>query len=72
MAESLSIEYTHLLDMAKEEDGEIKAATYLRNLNRVESQRKIHRNIRSMRKIKGGCTSGVQVSDIDETVKEYI
>ena len=45
MAESLSIEYTHLLDMAKEEDGEIKAATYLMNLNRVEEQHRIHRNI---------------------------
>ena len=46
MTESLSIEYRHRLSIAKEEAVEIKAAAYLRNLNRVEAQRRIHRNIR--------------------------
>ena len=37
MVESLSIEYRHRLAIAKEEAGEIKAITYLRNLNIVEA-----------------------------------
>ena len=36
MADSLRLEYRHQLAAAKEEAGEIKAATYIRNLNRVE------------------------------------
>ena len=73
MAETLSIEYRHHLAIAKEEAGEIKDITYLRSLNRVEAQRRIHRNIRVMeKKLKGGCTSRVQVTNIDGTVKEYI
>ena len=41
MAESLSLEYRTKLALAKEEAGERKAATYLRNLNRIEGQRKL-------------------------------
>ena len=58
MAESLSVEYRQRLALAKEQAGEIKAATCLRNLNRIEAQRRIHRNIRVMeQKYKGGSTS---------------
>ena len=35
MAESLSLDYRHQLAAAKEAAGEIKAATYIRSLNRV-------------------------------------
>ena len=33
---------------AKEEAGEMKAAVYLRNRNRIENQRRIARNIKRM------------------------
>ena len=46
--------------LAKEEAGEIKAASYLRNMNHVEAQRRLFRNIRHMEgKTKGGSTSKV-------------
>ena len=55
MAESTSLEHRHQLAAAKEAAGEIKAATYIRSLNRVEKQRKLFQNIRQMEmKIKGG------------------
>ena len=46
MAESLSLEYRTRLANAKEEVGEMEAATYLRNRNRIEYQRKVARYCR--------------------------
>ena len=58
LAESLSLEYRTQLAIAKEEAGETKAASYIRNLNHIEAQRRLFRNIRFMEgKTKGGCTS---------------
>ena len=58
IAESLSYEYRTELALAKEEAGEMKAATFLRIANNIESQRRMYRNIRHMEgKVKGGCTS---------------
>ena len=72
MAESLSLEYRTKLALAKEEAGEIKAATYLRNLNRIEGQRKLFRNIRVMEeKIKGGSTSKVTITSSTGETIEY-
>ena len=60
LADSLSLEYRTQLALAKEETGELKAATFLRNMNHEEAQRRIFRNIRHMEgKVKGGCTSKV-------------
>ena len=60
--ESLSIEYRSQLALAKEEAGEIKAATFLKNQNHIEAQRRLFRNIRHMEgKIKGGSTSKVTI-----------
>ena len=60
LAESLILEYRTQLVLAKEEAGEIKAAIFLRNMNHVEAQRRLFRNIRHMEgKIKGGCTAKV-------------
>ena len=50
MAISLNLEYRTKLAEAKEEAGEIKAAVYIRNLNRIEEERKIFQNIRVMEK----------------------
>ena len=58
--ESLSVEYRTQLAAAKEEAGEIKAATFIRNLHHVETQRRLFRNIRHMEgKLKGGSTNKV-------------
>ena len=60
LAESLSREYRTQLAIAKEEAGEMTAATYLKTRNRIEAQRRLYRNIRYMEgKIKGECTSKV-------------
>jgi hypothetical protein len=60
LAESLSREYRTRLAIAKEEAGEMTAATYLKTRNRIEAQRRLYRNIRYMEgKIKGECTSKV-------------
>ena len=48
MAVSLSLEYRTKLALAKEEAGEVKAAEYIRSLNRIEAQRKLYQNIRVM------------------------
>ena len=73
MAESLSLEYRHQLAAAKEAAGEIKAATYIRSLNRVEKQRKLFQNIRQMEmKIKGGSTNKVVVTQEDGETVEYV
>ena len=76
-AESLSLEYRTQLALAKEEAGEVKAATYIRNLNHIEAQRRLFRNIRHMEgKSKGGCTSKVikqvGLDQIEFTKKEDI
>ena len=56
--------------MVKEEAGELKAATFLRNMNHVEAQRRLFRNIRHMEgKVKGGCTSKV-IKTIDGIEEE--
>ena len=77
LAESLSLEYRTQLALAKEEAGEIKAAAYLRNMNHVEAQRRLFRNIRHTEgKIRGGCTSKVITKidgiDVELTDKEDI
>ena len=76
-AESLSLEYRTQLALAKEEAGEVEAATYIRNLNHIEAQRRLFRNIRHMEgKSKGGCTSKVikqvGLDQIEFTKKEDI
>ena len=66
--ESLSIEYRTQLAMAKEAAGETKAASYLRNINHIEAQRRLFRNIRHMEgKQKGGSTSKVMITTDDST-----
>ena len=73
MAESLSLEYRTRLALAKEEAGEIEAATFIRNMNALEDQRKLFRNIRHMEgKIKGGNTSKVVVTAPDGSIKEFV
>ena len=72
MAESLSLEYRQQLAAAKEAAGEITAATYIRNLNRVEQQRRVFQNIRRMEdKVKGGSTNKVIITEENGDVKEY-
>ena len=46
MAEDISLEYRTRLSMVKEEAREMKAATFLRNQNRVEEQRRVAINMR--------------------------
>ena len=46
IAKNLSLEYRNQLAKAKEDAGETKAATYLRNLDSIESTRRLFRNIR--------------------------
>ena len=59
-AELLSLEYRTQLAMAKEAAGEGDAAVFLRNMNHLETTRKMFRNIRQMeKKCRGGCTSKV-------------
>ena len=73
MADSLSLEYRTRLALAKEEAGEIKAATFMRNMNTLEAQRKIYRNIRHMEgKIKGGNTSKVVITAPDGSAEEFV
>jgi sensor c-di-GMP phosphodiesterase-like protein len=65
-AESLSREYRHQLAAAKEDAGNIPAATHLRNMNRIESQRQLFRNIRYMEeKLMAGSTTQVTVTSPD-------
>ena len=69
--ESLSLEYRTQLAVAKEEAGEVKAATFLKNQNFIESQRRLFRNIRHMEcKVKGMSTSKVTVHS-EEGIQEY-
>ena len=50
----------------------MKTAVYLRNLNRIEQQRKFFQNIRQMeKKIKGGSTNRVIVTNEIGEVVEY-
>jgi hypothetical protein len=71
-AESLSLEYRTQLAMAKEEAGEMKAATAIRNMNRIEGQRRLFRRIRHIEgKIKGGNTTQVTITSQDGSRKEY-
>ena len=66
MANELSLEYRLKLAMVKEEAGELKAAVFLRNQNRIEEQRRVARNIRRTEgKMKGGSTTKVTVVDVD-------
>ena len=63
-SEELSQEYRFRLANAKEEAGEIKAAVYLRNFNRIEAQQRLFRNIRYVENvIKGGSTVKVTIKD---------
>ena len=73
MAESLSLEYRTRLALAKEEAGEIEAATFIRNMNTLEAQRKLYRNIRHMEgKIRGGNTSKVVITAPDGSAEEFV
>ena len=64
MVESLSFEYRNQLAMAKEEGVKIKAAVFLRNMNFIEAQRRLFRNIRTMtNKNRGGSTTQVTITD---------
>ena len=57
------MEYRHRLAAAKEDAGNIPAATYLRNMNRIEAQRQLFRNIRFMEeKLTAGSTTQVTIS----------
>ena len=72
MAESLSLEYRTKLALAKEAAGEVKAANYLRSLNRIEGQRRLFQNIRAMeKKVRGGSASKVVVTSESGLVTEY-
>jgi hypothetical protein len=65
-SESLSREYRHRLAAAKEDAGNIKAATHLRNMNRIEAQRQLFRNIRYMEeKLTAGSTTQVTITSPD-------
>ena len=69
--ESLSIEYRTQLALAKEAAGELKAATFLKNQNYIEAQRRLFRNIRHMEgKIKGASTSKITIQS-EEGMTEY-
>ena len=73
IADSLSLEYRMKLAQAKEEAGEVKAATYIRTLNNIERQRRLYQNIKVMEdKIKGGSTSKVTITDNEGVTKEYL
>ena len=66
MAEILSLEYRNKLVLVKEEAGEIEAAVYLRNRNRIEDQHRIARNIKRMEgKSKGGSTTHINTTNSD-------
>ena len=72
IAESLSYEYRTELALAKEEAGEMKAATFIRMANQIESQRRMYRNIRHMEgKVKGGSTSKITVTSEAGHTVEY-
>ena len=76
-ADSLSLEYRTQLALAKEENGDTKAASYLKKLNYVESQRRLYRNIRHIEgKIRGGSTSKLITTnngiEYEHTSKESI
>ena len=64
MAEQLSLEYRYRLALAREEDGKGKAATYIRQRNQVEQQRRTFRNIRQIeQRVKGGATTFIITRD---------
>ena len=72
MSESLSMEYRQQLAAAKEADGEIKAATFIRTLNIVEQQRRLFQNSRRIEdKVRGGSTNKVIITEENGEVKEY-
>ena len=59
-AKSLSLEYRTQLAMAKEEAGEMKAATYLRQINSIEDTRRLFQQIRHIEgKVFAGSTSRI-------------
>ena len=71
MAVSLSLEYRTKLAIAKEEAGEVKAAEYIRSLNRIEEQRELFQNIRVMeKKVNSGSTSKVTITSEDGSIQE--
>ena len=63
ISESLSLEYGTRLALAKEEAGEVEAATYIRSLQQIERQRRLFQNIRLVEnKVKGGSTCKVTIT----------
>ena len=73
MANNLSLEYRMKLALVKVETGEIKAAVFLRNQNRIEEQRRVARSIRRMEgKLKGGNTTKITIDDEDGNTIELI
>ena len=70
-SERLSREYRHRLAAAKEDAGNIPAATHLRNMNRIEAQRQLFRNIRYMEeKLTAGRTTQVTITSPDDRTTE--
>ena len=71
LAEELSLEYRTQLAKAKEAAGEMSLASAIRNMNRVEGQRRLFGHIRHMEgKIRGGSTTQVTVTS-NGVAKEY-
>ena len=70
-SESLNREYRHRLAAAKEDAGNIKAATHLRNMNHIEPQRQLFRNIRYMEeKLSAGSITQVTITSPDGRTTE--
>ena len=71
-ATSASMEYRNRLAKAKEEDGNLTAAQYLRKLNTTEATRKLFYNIRAIeQKLRAGATTQVQVTKPTGEVRMY-
>ena len=71
-AESMALEYRTQLALAKEAAGEVKAASYIRQLQHIEKTRKVFQQIRHMEgKIFSGFTSRVTVVNSDGTTTEH-
>ena len=64
MTESLSFEYRAHFSMEKKEAGELSAAVFLRNVNHIEVQRRLFRDIRHTEgNIKGDSTFKVTAQE---------
>ena len=69
--ESMNLEYRSQLAIAKENNGEGSAATYIRTRNAIENKRRLFRNIKFIEgKTIGGFTTKVDVTQ-NNTIVEY-